>query len=57
VLPASVDVKEKLALVWFVGFAGAEVIVVFGAVLSIVTVRLAELSVLPAASATRASTW
>jgi hypothetical protein len=37
-LPASVEVKERLALVWFVGFVGCAVIVVFGAVVSTVQV-------------------
>jgi hypothetical protein len=36
VLPASVEVKEKLALALFVGFVGLVVIVVFGAVVSTV---------------------
>ena len=35
VLPASVDVKLKLALVLLVGFGGADVIVVSGGVVSI----------------------
>ena len=56
VLPASVEVKLKLALVEVVGFAGFAVIVVFGAVRSIVQVKLAGVpSVFPAASV--ALTW
>ena len=35
-------VNEKLALVWLVGFAGAEVIVAVGAVVSIVQVEVAK---------------
>jgi hypothetical protein len=52
----SVEVKLKLALVAFVGFAGFDVIIVSGAVVSTVQVKLAGLaSVLPAASV--AATW
>ena len=55
-LPVSLDVKLKLALVWFVGDGGAEVIVVCGGVVSIVHVWLAgEASVFPAPSIAR--TW
>jgi hypothetical protein len=57
VLPASVDVKEKLALVWLVGFAGVEVIDVFGGPVSIVQVWLAGVgSVLPTGSIARTCT-
>jgi Glu-tRNA(Gln) amidotransferase subunit E-like FAD-binding protein len=51
VLPASVEVNEKLAFELFDGFVGLEVIVVSGAAVSIVQVKLAGVaSVLPAAS-------
>jgi hypothetical protein len=50
-------VKEKVAAVAFVGFAGPDPMVVCGAVLSIVTVRFTESVVLPATSRTRARTW
>jgi hypothetical protein len=54
--PASVEVKLKLADVEFVGFAGPDVIVVSGAVRSIVHVWLAGVaSVFPAGSVAR--TW
>ena len=54
--PLSVEVNEKLALVEFVGFAGFAVIVVSGAVVSTVQVKLAGVaSVFPAASV--AFTW
>ena len=53
-LPASVDVKLKLALVLLVAGGGAEAMVVFGAVASIVHVWLAGVgSVLPAGSVAR----
>jgi hypothetical protein len=56
VLPASVAVKLKLALVLLVVAAGLAVIVVSGAVVSIVQVKLAGVeSVLPAGSV--AWTW
>jgi hypothetical protein len=52
--PASVEVKLKLAVVWFVGFAGPAVIVVFGAVRSTVQVCCAgEPSTFPAGSVAR----
>jgi hypothetical protein len=41
VLPASVDVKLKLALVLSVIAGGLDVIVVFGAVMSMIQVKLA----------------
>jgi hypothetical protein len=51
-----VEVKEKLALVWLVGFAGVAVIDVFGGPVSTVQVWLAELaSVFPAGSVARTS--
>ena len=51
VLGDSVEVNEKFAVVWFVGFVGLAVIVVFGATLSTVHVKLAGVaSALPAAS-------
>lgn len=54
--PASLAVKLKFAEVEFVGCAGAEPIVVFGAVVSIVHVYVAaEASTLPARSTAR--TW
>jgi hypothetical protein len=53
----SLAVKLNVAEVEFVGFAGLVPIVVVGAVLSIVTVCFAELSVLPALSIARARTW
>ena len=56
VLPVSVEVKLKLALVLLVEPAGPAVIVVSGAVISIVHVKLAGVgSVFPAASV--ACTW
>jgi adenine deaminase len=56
VLLASVDVKLKLALVLLVVAAGLAVIVVSGAVVSMVQVKLAGVaSVLPTASVAR--TW
>jgi hypothetical protein len=52
-----VEVKEKLALVWLVGFAGVAVIDVFGGPVSTVQVRLAGVgSVLPTASVARTCT-
>jgi len=49
--PASVAVNANVAAVWFVGFAGLDEIVVFGAVVSTVTVRALEAAdELPAAS-------
>jgi hypothetical protein len=54
--PVSVEVKAKLALVAVVGSVGFDVMLVSGALVSIVQVRLAGLaSVLPAASLAR--TW
>jgi hypothetical protein len=54
--PASLEVKLKLGPVAFDGFVGAEVIVVSGAVRSIVHVWLAGVaSVFPAGSVAR--TW
>jgi hypothetical protein len=54
--PASVDVKLKLGAVELLGFAGLEVIVVSGGVVSIVHVKLAGVrSVFPAGSVAR--TW
>ena len=51
VTPASASVKLKLALVWFVGFAGAEVIAgTGGGVVSIVQVRVEVLLWFPAES-------
>jgi hypothetical protein len=56
VLPASVEVKLKLAEVAFVGLAGVAVMDVSGAAVSIVQVKLAGVaSVLPAGSVAR--TW
>ena len=56
VLPDSLEVKLKLALVWLVALAGADVIVVSGGVRSIVHVKLAGVaSVLPTASVARTS--
>jgi hypothetical protein len=56
VLGDSLDVNEKLAFVWLVGLAGCAVIVVFGAAVSTVQVKLAgDASVLPAVSVAR--TW
>ena len=55
--PGSLAVKEKIADVAFVGFAGPDAMLVCGAVLSMVTVRFAESVALPAASRTRARTW
>ena len=50
-LPASVEVKLKLALVWLVGLDGLAVMVVFGAVVSTVHVYAAGVeSALPAGS-------
>jgi hypothetical protein len=40
--PASVDVNANVALVWLVGLAGLDVIVVFGATVSTLTVRTAD---------------
>jgi hypothetical protein len=55
-VPASVEVNEKFAVVLLVGLVGCAVIVVFGATVSIVQVKLAGVaSVLPAASVAR--TW
>jgi hypothetical protein len=52
VLPASVEVKEKVALGLFVNTGGLEVMVVFGAFVSIVQSKLAGVgSVLPPAVA------
>ena len=52
----SLDVKEKSASAELLGFPGWAVIVVFGAVVSIVQVKLAGVaSVLPAASVARTS--
>ena len=49
--PACVSLKLKLALVWFVGFAGFEVIVgAGGGVVSMVQVKLAAPLWLPALS-------
>ena len=49
--PLSVSVKLKLALVWFVGLAGVEVMRWWGgAVVSTVQVKLAAALWLPAAS-------
>jgi hypothetical protein len=47
--PVLLELKLKVALVWFVGFAGPELIVTTGGVVSIVHVLLA-LPVFPAAS-------
>jgi hypothetical protein len=56
VLPASVEVNEKLAPVWLVGFAGVEVMLVSGAVASTVQVWVAAVgSVFPAGSVARTS--
>ena len=55
--PASEEENSKVGPVLFDGFAGLTSIVVFGAVLSIVTVCLEESSVFPAASRARARTW
>jgi hypothetical protein len=52
--PASVDVKLKPAAVWFVGFAGPAVMVVFGGVRSIVQLYVAGVgSAFPTASSAR----
>ena len=52
VLPASVEVKEKVAIGLFVNVGGLEVMVVFGAFVSIVQSKLAGVgSVLPPAVA------
>jgi hypothetical protein len=57
VLPASVDVNSKLALVEFVGFTGDDVIVVLGGPVSTVHVRAAGVgSVFPTASVARTCT-
>jgi hypothetical protein len=49
--PALVSVKLKVALVWFVGFVGAEVMVGWGgAVVLMVQVKLAAALWLPAVS-------
>ena len=48
--PTFVDVKMKLAVVWFVGFAGWPVIFTTGGTVSIVQESLAGVLVLPAAS-------
>jgi hypothetical protein len=49
VVPVLLELKLKLAVVWFVGFAGCELIVTTGAVVSIV--QLADaLPVFPAGS-------
>ena len=56
VAPPSFELKVKLGAVLFDGSEGLESIVVFGLVLSTVTVRLAESSVLPALSVARART-
>jgi hypothetical protein len=49
--PGSLELKLKLALVWFVGFAGEDVIIVSGGVVSTVQVCAAGVgSVLPAGS-------
>ena len=54
--PPSEELKEKLGAVTFDGSLGWAVIVVFGAAVSIVQVKLAgDASVLPAASVAR--TW
>jgi hypothetical protein len=54
--PPSVEVKLKLGAAEFVGFAGPDVIVVFGAAVSTVHVWLAGVaSVFPAGSVER--TW
>ena len=53
-LPVSLDVNVNVASVWPLGSDGAEPIVVFGAVVSTVQVRVAALeSVFPAASIAR----
>ena len=55
--PVSLAVNEKAAVVWFVGFCGCAEIVVFGAFVSTVHVKLAGVeSVLPAASVALIST-
>jgi hypothetical protein len=51
VLPASVEVKEKVALVWLVGLAGCAVIDVFGAVVSTVKDTVDEPTLLAASVA------
>jgi hypothetical protein len=51
VLPASVEVNEKLALVLLVGLVGFAVIVVFGAVVSTVNVTVAFPTLLAASVA------
>jgi hypothetical protein len=51
VAPSSSAVNSNVAVVWFVGFAGFDVIVVFGPVVSTTTVLAADATeVLPAAS-------
>ena len=57
VAPASFELKVKLGAALFEGSGGLVSMVVFGFVLSIVTVRLAESRVLPALSLARARTW
>jgi len=48
--PALLDVKEKLAVVWLVGFAGEAVMVATGVVRSIVQLEEAGVDTLPAGS-------
>jgi hypothetical protein len=48
--PGLLEVKEKLAVVWLVGFAGVDVIDATGAVRSIVQVNEAGVEALPAMS-------
>jgi hypothetical protein len=57
VLPASVEVNEKFAVVWLVGLAGCAVIVVFGAVVSTVNVTVLEPTLLAASVALTTTVW
>ncbi len=54
--PPSSAEKEKLAEVWLVGSAGADVIVVVGPAVSTVQAAFAAVPVLPAVSVARTST-
>ena len=56
--PAWLDMKEKLAVVWFVGLAGEAVIVATGGVRSTVQAKEAGTETFPAASvAVTVKTW
>jgi hypothetical protein len=57
VLPASVEVNEKFAVVLLVGLAGCAVIVVFGAVVSTVKVTEAEPTFVAASVAVTTTVW